>query len=243
MFPDLRKYLALKHLEPLLARVIPVAGLFAAITLATGLIWGLFFAPSDYQQLDAFRIIYVHVPAAFLSLFIYTLMAGAAFVALVFRVKLFDYWARASAPIGALFTFLALVTGSLWGKPMWGTWWVWDARLTAELVLLFIYLGIILLRQALEQAQQPQTLAQILTLVGFVNIPIVHFSVNWWFTLHQGATLSRFAKPAMHPDMLWPLLICLLGFGFFYLMLACMKTRNLIWSLHQDDRWLQERFK
>jgi len=241
MFQALHKYIALKYFDTLLARVIPIVGILALLILSTGLVWGLFFAPSDYQQLDAFRIIYVHVPSAFLSLLIYSVMAFCAFMALVFHLKVFDYWARGSASVGAALTFLALLTGALWGKPMWGTWWVWDARLTAELILLFIYLGIILLRRALDEANQPQTLAQVLTLVGLVNIPIVHFSVNWWFTLHQGATLSRFAKPSMHPDMLWPLLICIAGFGLFYAYLAALQTRTFIWKKHAGDKWLQER--
>jgi heme exporter protein C len=230
MFHSLRAYLSPKHADKLLGQVTPYLGFFALLTILTGLVWGLFFAPSDYQQQDAFRIIYVHVPAAFLSLMVYSAMAVSALMALVFHLKIFDYWARASASIGAVFTFLALVTGALWGKPMWGTWWVWDARLTAELILLFIYLGVMLLRNALDHANQPQTLAQIFTLVGWVNIPIIHFSVNWWFTLHQGATLSRFAKPAMHVDMLWPLLICIVGFGLFYLYIAGLNTRTLIWQ-------------
>lgn len=241
MFQKLHRYIALKYFDTLLAQARPILGWTALSTLMLGLVWGLFFAPSDYQQLDAFRIIYVHVPSAFLSLLIYSVMAVSALMALVFHLKVFDYWARASASVGAVFTFLALLTGALWGKPMWGTWWVWDARLTSELILLFIYLGIILLRNALEQANQPQTLAQVLTLVGFVNIPIVHFSVNWWFTLHQGATLSRFAKPSMHPDMLVPLLICILGFGLLYGYWAVIKTRTLIWQKHSRDKWLLER--
>lgn len=228
MFHALRPYLSPKYADSLLERLVPYLGWISLVTITVGLVWGLFFAPADYQQQDAFRIIYVHVPAAFLSLLVYTAMAVSAFMALVFHIKIFDYWARASASVGACFTFLALVTGALWGKPMWGTWWVWDARLTSELILLFIYLSVIVLRNALEQANQPQTLAQVLTLVGLVNIPIIHFSVNWWFTLHQGATLSRFAKPAMHTDMLWPLLICIVGFGFYYLYVTAINTRTLI---------------
>jgi heme exporter protein C len=241
MFRFFHQFLAVKTFDTLLAWAAPVLGALSFALLAVGLSWGLLFAPSDYQQLDAFRIIYVHVPSAFLSLFIYSVMAVCALMALVFHIKIFDYWARGSASVGAAFTFLALLTGALWGKPMWGTWWVWDARLTSELVLLFIYLGIILLRNALEQANQPQTLAQILTLVGFVNIPIIHFSVNWWFTLHQGATLSKFAKPSMHPDMLWPLLICIAGFMFYYFAVAALQARRFIWQKHAADKWLKER--
>jgi heme exporter protein C len=239
----MKKLLAPKNLDALLAILVPIFAISGLALVAIALYWGLFVAPADYQQQDAFRIIYVHVPAAFLSLGIYTGMAIAAGMALIFRIKAFDYWATASAPVGAAFTFLALVTGAIWGKPMWGTWWVWDARLTSELILLFVYLGIILLRDALQQAQQPATAAQILTVVGLVNIPIVHFSVNWWYTLHQGATLSKFAKPEMHPSMLWPLLISIVGFALIYLFLTCLKTRTLLWRGHAESRWLAEKLE
>lgn len=237
----MKSLLAPRNLDNLLSMLVPVFGVLSLVLLAIGLYWGLFVAPADYQQQDAFRIIYVHVPAAFLSLGIYTGMAIAAAMALIFRIKVFDYWAAASAPVGAVFTFLALITGAIWGKPMWGTWWVWDARLTSELILLFIYLGIMLLRDALNNAQQPATAAQVLTLVGLVNIPIVHFSVNWWYTLHQGATLSKFAKPDMHPSMLWPLLICIVAFGFVYLFLTCLKTRTLLWQDQGKTQWVAEK--
>ncbi len=237
----MKKLLSPKHCDAALSVLIPLFGILAWIVITIGLYWGLFIAPADYQQQDAFRIIYVHVPAAFLSLGIYTGMTIAVALAWVFRIKVADYWAAASAPVGAMFTFLALVTGAIWGKPMWGTWWVWDARLTSELILLFIYLGIMLLRDALNNAQQPATAAQILTLVGFVNIPIVHFSVNWWYTLHQGATLSKFAKPDMDPSMLWPLLICIAGFGFAYLFLTCLKTRTLLWKSERHTQWLSDK--
>lgn len=241
MFDYFKKYLALKNFDTLLSWLIPLAGILGLVLVTTGLLWGLFYAPADYQQQDAFRIIYVHVPAAFLSLFIYSVMAGCAFMAWVFRIKIFDYWAQGSALVGAAFTFLALVTGAIWGKPMWGTWWVWDARLTSELILLFIYLGVILLRDALDKTGQSHMPVHLLTLVGLVNIPIIHFSVNWWFTLHQGATLSRFAKPAMDTSMLWPLLICIAGFACVYVYLAALKTRRVLWQKHKSDKWLLER--
>lgn len=234
----LNQVLSPKQLDHILRYSIPVLGWLAIVTVFTALIWGFLIAPADYQQQDAFRIIYLHVPAAFLSLGIYTGMAGATFLAFVFRIKVADLWAKASAPIGTVFTLIALVTGAVWGKPMWGTWWVWDARLTSELILLFIYLGVILLRSALEQAHKSIMPVQILTLVGFINIPIVHFSVNWWYTLHQGATLSKFAKPSMHPDMLWPLLLSIVAFGLVYLYIAALRSRTLLWQTHAHTSWV-----
>lgn len=239
----MKKLLAPKYCDALLAALIPWFAATALIALTVGLYWGLFIAPMDYQQKDAFRIMYVHVPSAFLSLGIYTVMAGASFMAWVFRIKIMEWWAMACAPVGAMFTALALVTGAIWGKPMWGTWWIWDARLTSELILLFIYLGVMFLRDALKSHHQSQQPANILTVVGLVNIPIVHFSVNWWYTLHQGATLSKFAKPAMHPSMLWPLLISIAAFGLMFLWLASLKMRTLIWTHEQDASWVAEKLR
>lgn len=192
------------------------------LVISAGLVWGLFFAPADYQQGDAFRIIYVHVPSAFLSLMVYTVMALSAAVFLVWRIKVFDIIANASAPVGALFTFLALITGSIWGKPMWGTWWIWDARLTSELILLFLFWGYMALRDALG----PKTGAlasSYLAIIGIINIPIIHFSVSWWNTLHQGPTLSRLARPAMDNSMLYPLLLMILGFVLYYMCMLCLQ--------------------
>lgn len=227
-----------KYFDAILRYVSPILGWLAIVLVMVALVWGFFIAPADYQQQDAFRIIYLHVPAAFLSLGIYTAMALSCLMAYIFRLKVFDIWAQASAPIGAMFTLIALVTGSVWGKPIWGTWWVWDARLTSELILLFIYLGVILLRDALAKSHQSIVPAQILTMVGLVNIPIVHFSVNWWYTLHQGATLSKFSKPSMHPDMLWPLLLSIIAFGLVYLYIAAIKSRTLLWKSHADANWV-----
>ncbi len=212
-------------MENFLSRLCPWVGRISFLLLLISVVWGLWIAPADYQQLDAYRIIFVHVPSAFLSLSIYSSMAIVSLLYLIFRVKMLDKWVWACAPIGALFTALALVTGAIWGKPMWGTWWVWDARLTSELILLFIYLGVIFLKDALRTQHQSIMPAHVLTVVGFVNIPIIHFSVQWWHTLHQGPTLSQFARPEMAPEMLAPLLCSLLAFKLTALYMILLKLR------------------
>jgi heme exporter protein C len=179
--------------------------------LGYGLYAGLFVAPPDYQQGDAYRIIYVHVPSAALSLSLYMLMAGAAVVALIWRIKLAECMVTATAPVGAAFTALALVTGMLWGKPMWGAYWVWDARLTSELVLLFLYLGVIGLNQAFEDPRLGARACALLAIVGVVNVPIVHYSVEWWNSLHQGSTILKLGKPTITPAMGIPLYAALVG--------------------------------
>ena len=202
---------------------------FAGLTLlgiGIGLVLGLFFAPADYQQGHTVRIMYVHVPSAWMALFVYTAIAVASAVSLIWRHPLADLAAKASAPLGAGFTFLALVTGSLWGKPMWGTWWVWDARLTSVLVLFFLYLGHIALTNAFDDPQRGRRAAAILALVGFVNVPIIKFSVDWWNTLHQPASVLRLDGPTIHPDMLWPLLAMALGFKFYYLTVLLIRIRS-----------------
>lgn len=215
-----------KKFSHLSQKLLPwIASLFV-IFMTYGLIAGLFFVPADYLQGDAFRIIYIHVPCAFLSLFIYTVMAGAAFTALVWRIKLAFLVMRESAALGAGFTFLALLTGSLWGKPMWGTWWLWDARLTSELILLFLYLCILLFQSAVAEKRNGDKACAILILVGFIDIPIIHYSVYWWNTLHQGATLSLFAKPAIAPVMLYPLLAMLIAFLLYYTMVLFMRIHH-----------------
>ena len=204
----------------------------AAMAIGYGLVDGLVFAPPDYQQGDAFRIIYVHVPSAWLSLFAYVGMAVAAAIALIWRIKMGYAVAAASAPIGASFTLLALVTGSLWGRPMWGTFWAWDPRLTSELILLFLYVGVMSLRSAFEDPARGDRAAALLALVGVVNVPIIHFSVVWWNSLHQGATVARFGKPTMAPSMLWPLLSMALGFMLFYGAVLCMRLQGEIGRAH-----------
>jgi heme exporter protein C len=198
--------------------------IFLALLLA-GLYGGLILAPPDYQQGESYRIIFVHVPAAWMSLFIYVVMAFCGAVIIVWRMKLAEVVLISSAPIGASFTFLALVTGSLWGKPMWGTYWVWDARLTSELILLFLYLGVIGLHNAIEDKRIAARAVAILALVGVVNIPIIHYSVEWWHSLHQGASLSKFDKPSMPPSMYVPILIMALAFQFYYALTLFHKCR------------------
>ncbi|MDH3195609.1 MAG: heme ABC transporter permease, partial [Hyphomicrobiales bacterium] len=183
----------------------------AAACLAAGAYLAFFVAPADYQQGDSVRIMFIHVPAAWLAMFCYSLMAVAALGTLVWRHPLADVAAKAAAPLGAAFTLLALFTGSVWGKPMWGTWWVWDARLTSVLVLFIMYLGLIALWRSFDDPGRAGRVAAILTLVGFINIPIIKFSVDWWNTLHQPASVIRLDGPTIHPTMLWPLLIMAAG--------------------------------
>jgi heme exporter protein C len=215
----------------------------AAIAIGYGLVDGLVFAPPDYQQGDAFRIIYVHVPSAWLSLFAYIGMAVAAAIALIWRIKMGHAVAAASAPIGASFTLLALVTGSLWGRPMWGTFWAWDPRLTSELILLFLYVGVMSLRSAFEDPARGDRAAALLALVGVVNVPIIHFSVVWWNSLHQGATVAKFGKPAMAASMLWPLLSMALGFMLFYGAVLCMRLQGEVLNRERQAKWVAEAIK
>lgn len=196
------------------------------ITLSAGLIGGLYGAPADAIQGDGYRIIYVHVPAAFLSLFIYLVMAGAAVATLVWRLTLAPLVMKESAALGATFTALALITGSLWGKPMWGTWWVFDARLTSELILLFLYAAILCLQSALAHRPHSEHALAIFVLVGTVDLPIIHYSVLWWNTLHQGATLRLFSSSSIAPSMKAPLICMLCAFLLYYTLILCQRLEN-----------------
>lgn len=212
----------------LASALIPWSAALATLLLSFGL-WGAFFAaPADYQQGETVRIMYIHVPAAWLAMFCYGLMALSALGTLVWRHPLADAAQKAAAPLGAAFTLICLVTGSLWGKPMWGAWWVWDARLTSVLVLFIIYLGLIALWRTIEEPAKAARAAAILTLVGVVNLPIIKFSVDWWSTLHQPASVFRLGGPTIHWSMLWPLLVMALGFTLLFLTLHLMATRNEI---------------
>ncbi len=195
------------------------------VGLAAGLTLGLFASPADYQQGETVRIMYIHVPSAWMALFCYTSLAVACGVALIWKHPLADLAAKATAPIGACFTFLALLTGSLWGKPMWGTWWVWDARLTSVLVLFFLYLGYMALNNAFDDPQRGAKSSAILALVGFVNVPIIKFSVDWWNTLHQPSSVVKMGGPAIHPSMLWPLLLMAAAFTTYYLWVLLIRIR------------------
>jgi heme exporter protein C len=196
-----------------------------ALSMVVGLYLALFVAPPDYQQGDAARIMYVHVPAAWMALFVYASMAVASAVAFIWKHPLADVAAKASAPIGAVFTALALITGSLWGQPMWGTWWVWDARLTSVLILFFLYLGYIVLWNVIEEPTRAARAARILALVGAINVPIIKFSVDWWNTLHQGASVFRMDGPTITSPMLWPLLVMALGYNLFYVTFLLIRMR------------------
>lgn len=205
-----------KKFYSLSLKLTPWLLLVFTVFFSYGLLGGLIWTPADYLQGDGFRILYVHAPCAFLSIFIYTIMASAAFVALTWRIKLAFLVIRQSAAIGMLFTSLALITGSIWGKPMWGTWWIWDARLTSELILLFLYLGIILFQSSVAHKRTGEQTVAILTLVGFIDVPIIHYSVNWWNTLHQGPTLNFFTHSTIDSSMLYPLLSMILAFISYY---------------------------
>jgi len=207
--------------------LVPVLGTLTALLLAVGLYLS-FIAPADYQQGETVKIMYLHVPAAWMSMFVYGVMCSAALGTLVWRHPLADAAQKAAAPLGAGFTFLCLATGSLWGKPMWGTWWVWDARLTSVLVLFLIYLGLIALWQTIEDPGRAARANAVMTLVGAVNIPIIKFSVDWWNTLHQSASVFRLGGPTISPSLLWPLIIMSLAFTFLFFTLHMMAIRNEI---------------
>jgi len=216
-----------------------LAGL-CALCMVSGLFLGLVVAPADYEQGDSYRIIFIHVPAAWMSMFVYVVMAVSSAVFLIWRIKLADVVALASAPIGAAFTAVALLTGSFWGKPMWGTWWFWDARLTSELLLLFLYLGYMALRAALDAPQSAARAAAILAVVGVVNIPIIHYSVEWWNTLHQPATITKLDKPSMHVSMLYPLLLMVAAFQLLYFYNLMVRMRTLILQRESRAAWVAE---
>tara|TARA_B100000579_G_C22780278_1_gene828877 strand:- start:196 stop:930 length:735 start_codon:yes stop_codon:yes gene_type:complete len=209
------------------------------ILVSAGTFLGLFWAPPDYQQGDAFRIIYVHVPSAWMSLFVYLYMALAAVIALVWKIKVAEVGLRAAAPIGMVFTFLALLTGSIWGKPMWGTWWVWDARLTSELILLFIYLGIIGLVSAIDDPRTGSRAGAVMTLIGAINIPIIHYSVEWWNTLHQGPTVTKFDAPSIELSMLIPLIIMATGFISYFLLVLSYRIQYEILRYDRNANWIR----
>ncbi|MCG3737168.1 heme ABC transporter permease [Vibrio cincinnatiensis] len=238
MWKWLHPYAKSETVYQLCGKFLPWFSIMALLCLVIGTVWGLAFAPSDYQQGNSFRIIYIHVPSAIMSMGVYLSMAIAAFIGLVWQVRVSDMAALAMAPIGAVFTFIALITGAIWGKPMWGAWWVWDARLTSELILLFLYLGVIALYQAFDDPKMAAKSAGILAIVGVINLPIIHFSVEWWNTLHQGATITKFAKPSISSNMLWPLLISILGFAFFFAALTLIRLRNEIIQRERHRPWV-----
>jgi len=220
-------------------RWMPWTGGIALVLAMIGMYWGLYAAPADYLQGDSFRIIYIHVPSAWMSMLIYVLMAINGAIALIWRIKLSEIVFLSCAPIGAMFTAITLVTGMLWGKPTWGTYWEWDARLTSELALLFLYFGVIGLASAYDDVRQGARAAAVLALVGVVNIPIIHFSVQWWNTLHQGDTVRLIGKSSIHPSMLWPLLIMATAAKLYFLFALLLRARGLLLEHERGKHWVR----
>ena len=231
------KYSAPRAFYPLAGRMIPWFSAAAVLLAVWGLYLGLFVAPTDAQQGEAYRIIFIHVPAAWMSMLLYVVMAFWAGVGLVFNTRLSSMMALALAPTGALMTFLALWTGALWGKPTWGAWWVWDARLTSELILLFLYIGFMSLHAAIDDARRADRAAAVLAMVGVVNVPIIYFSVKWWNTLHQGASVSLTKAPSMAAVMLQGMLIMSLALWMYCIAVALARVRAIIREREQGGAW------
>jgi heme exporter protein C len=228
------------YIYSLAGRLTPWFAWPAALLIVAGLYDGLVLAPPDYQQGDGFRIMYVHVPTAYMSVMVYTTMAVSAAVGLIWRIKVAHAVAASCAPIGASFTFCALATGSLWGAPMWGTYWEWDPRLTSELILLFLYLGYMGLRAAMEDVQRADRASAVLAIVGVVNVPIIHYSVIWWNSLHQAPSLMRFDRPAIQLSMLIPLLMMIFGFTLFFVTVLLVRLRGEVLSRERAASWIRE---
>jgi heme exporter protein C len=233
------RYAAPAAFYPLAGRLQPVFAGLAVVLAIAGLGLGFFVAPTDAQQGEGYRIIFVHVPASWMAMFIYCVMALWAAVGLAFRVRLASMMASALAPTGALFALLSLFTGALWGKPMWGTWWVWDARLTSTLILFFLYLGFIALQAAIDDPRRADKAGAIVALVGVVNVPIIYFSVRWWNTLHQGASVSITKSASMAPTMLWAMLLMALAFWMYAIAIALGRVRNILLEREAHTEWVQ----
>jgi heme exporter protein C len=234
------KYTSPASFYPLAGKMIPWFAALSALLLLAGLYIGFFVAPTDFQQGEAYRIIYIHVPAAWMAMFLYALMAIYAGLGLAFNARLWSMMATAIAPTGALFAFLALWTGALWGRPMWGTWWVWDARLTSTLILFFLYLGFLSLQGVIEDVRRADRAGALLALVGAVNVPIIYFSVQWWNTLHQGASLRLGKTPSIAPIMLTALLIMVLACWMYSITVTLMRVRSIILERERQAPWVAE---
>ena len=221
-------------------RLLPWLAIAAALLIGTGVVWALAFAPQDYQQGNSFRIIYIHVPAAMLAQSCYVMLAVAGVVGLVWKMKIADVALQSAAPIGAWMTAVALVTGAIWGKPTWGSYWVWDARLTSMLILLFLYFGLIALGHAISNRESSAKACAVLAIVGVINIPIIKYSVEWWNTLHQGATFTITEKPAMPVEMWLPLLLTVLGFYCFFGAVLLMRMRLEVLKREARASWVRE---
>ncbi|MDC8444372.1 MAG: heme ABC transporter permease CcmC [Nitrosomonas sp.] len=234
------KYASPASFYALAGKMIPFFTVLAIGLLATGLYIGFFVAPTDFQQGEAYRIIFIHVPAAWMSMFLYVIMACWAGIGLAFNTRLSSMMATAIAPTGAMFTFLALWTGSLWGKPMWGTWWVWDARLTSELILLFLYIGFMSLQAAIDDPRRADKAGAIIALVGVINIPIIYFSVQWWNTLHQGASVSVTQAPTMASIMLTGMMVMVFASWMYSIAVILKRVRSIILERERHTVWVAE---
>ena len=221
-------------------KILPWLFISAILILGIGLSWGLLFAPTDYKQGDVYRILYIHVPSAILGQSIFMFMAFCGFINVIWRAKISGMMLKSAAPIGVSFTLLALVTGSIWGKPTWGTWWVWDARLTSTLILFFIYAALIGLHSTIEDKTKADRAVSILSIVGLAIIPVIRKSVDWWQTLHQPSTFTITSSPSMSPDMYQPLLICLVGFYLFFALLLTLNLRNEILERERTRNWVKQ---
>jgi len=237
---NLNRYASPSTFYPLAGRLVPAFAVLAAALVAVGLYIGFFVAPTDFQQGEGYRIIFIHVPAAWMSMFIYLVMAFWSAIGLAWNTRLSFMMTRALAPTGALFTFLALWTGAFWGKPMWGAWWVWDARLTSELILLFLYVGYMALQAAIDDPRRADRAGALLNLVGVVNVPVIYFSVVWWNTLHQGASVSLTRAPSMAHTMLWGMLVMALAAWFYTLAVALVRVRTLILERERRAQWVRQ---
>lgn len=232
------KYSSPQTFYPLAGRLAPVFWGAALLLSAVGLYIGFFVAPTDFQQGESYRIIFIHVPAAWMSMFIYLVMAVWAAIGLVLNTRLSSMMATALAPTGALMTFIALWTGALWGRPTWGTWWVWDARLTSELILLFLYIGFMALHASIDEPRRADKAAAILAIVGVVNVPIIYFSVKWWNTLHQGASVSLTRAPSMATTMLLGMLVMAIAFWMYSIAAALSRVRSIILERERRSAWV-----
>ncbi len=233
------KYSSPQTFYPLAGAMLPWFAIAATVLTVAGLYIGLFIAPTDAQQGDAYRVIFIHVPAAWMSMFIYVVMAFWAGVGLAFNTRLSSMMASALAPTGALMTFIALWTGSLWGKPTWGTYWVWDARLTSELILLFLYLGFMALQASIDDPRRADKAGAVIALVGVVNVPIIYFSVQWWNTLHQGASVSLRSSPTMATPMLTGMLVMALALWMYSIAAVLMRVRCIILERESNADWIR----
>ncbi len=237
MAAGLFRYASPATFYPLAGRLVPWFATIAALLALAGLYLGFFVAPTDYQQGEAYRIIFIHVPAAWMAMFTYVVMAGWCAASLIWNTRLSAMMAQALAPTGAMFAFVSLWTGAFWGRPTWGTYWVWDARLTSTLVLLFLYLGYIALRNAIDDPRRADRASAVLALVGVINVPIIYFSVQWWNTLHQGASVSMTAAPTMARTMLWAMLLMALAAWAYTIAVALHRVRTIMLEREAHAEW------